>query len=121
MATAENRGKSPSLAGLSGGGLTLHANRRLLIQNDFPLYSVIFDDIRGLIIVGGGGGPSKSGIANGIVLGECNFKIVYRLIASTSKPNSRWHVRKTLFLSTESEAVMCMSLHRQTVSSLFAF
>lgn len=53
--------------------LTLADSKSLHIQNDFPLYSVAFDDIRGLVIVGGGGGPSKSGIGNGMVL--CAFTV----------------------------------------------
>ncbi len=39
----------------------------------FPIYSLTYCEKSKQIVVGGGGGPSKSGIKNGLVRGQSKF------------------------------------------------
>ncbi len=75
------------------------------IHLDFPAYSLTFLPLRRVLLIGGGGGPSKSGLKNGIKM----VKLHQERGAMELQPE---------MLETVDEAVMTLTSHDDKTVSL---
>lgn len=66
----------------------------------FPVYALTYHAGSGIVVVGGGGGPSRSGLRNG-----------FNLLALREAQTGRWTLEPAGELFTGDEAVMCCSLY----------
>jgi hypothetical protein len=72
----------------------------------FPIFSLAYHSRSGTLILGGGGGPSRSGVPNGLLL--------LKLISSSTSNNSdssKFGLQEQDELRTGDEAVMSLSLY----------
>lgn len=69
---------------------------------EYPVFAVGYIEEEGIILAAGGGGPTKSGIPNGLTAFQCN-----------SETNS---LKKVGFLTTGSKAAMSMVVHPREYS-----
>lgn len=68
----------------------------------FPIYSLAYHQATSSLILGGGGGPSRSGIPNGLILLK---------LTSSPKTKSKFSLEEAGELRTGDEAVMSLSIY----------